>query len=456
MPRVSSTRVKALHSVLGDVALAHTDVSTARDLRRYAFRRGLAHLLAAGRGAEAADLVVDFEYELARRRSEGADADGIDVDLWVRELAAVARRVPRRDTRAWANFARTTRHHYRREGWEGWRVLFQAAMDHADDSPITLGAEAFEASGKRDWAWLRWLNRPKTWQESACLAVMVGHTGPVRGVIRIDGNHVLSWSDDGTVRDWDTRTGEQTQVFSDADGYDVRIRRVADDQLVWMSRNKFVMFRPERASRWIPFMGHQGRVGDVRVLEDGRVLSWSIEEYSGVRDGTLRLWNGQTGESLTNLPSQEQIEGDRHGVPSMISSRNATDGKQGGARTATTARSGAASAWPLDWRSGARVGLRAGIRGALDEDVQRGRRRRAGPDSERGRHEPHDRPGPGEAGCAAAARRAHEWLLNERLDAAAHARRHRARIQDSILDLQRAQHRARARIQPAEGGSAGA
>jgi hypothetical protein len=120
----------------------------------YGLTFGVRHLLAAHRFRDAAAFTVDLEAQLARRRV----ADAQDVDRWVADCAAVARRAPTRDTRCWAEFARTSRHLFRMADWEPWRVLFQAAMDHADDSPVTVAAEAYEASGRRTWSWLRWLN----------------------------------------------------------------------------------------------------------------------------------------------------------------------------------------------------------------------------------------------------------------------------------------------------------
>lgn len=213
MPRIRSESLVGAHRLLGDLALGWVESDAQSDASRYAFRRGIAHLLAAGRAEDAGGLVTDFEYELARRRSEGNDEEGPDVALWTLDLAAVARRAPRRETRAWDDVVRTSQHLFRTPGWEGWRVLFQAAMDHADDSPVTVAAEAFEASGKRDWAWLRWVNRPKVWQERPCRAVFVGHTSPVIGAIPLTDGRVLSWSRDRTLRLWDGQTGAPLAVL---------------------------------------------------------------------------------------------------------------------------------------------------------------------------------------------------------------------------------------------------
>lgn len=246
--------VRRTHERLGAVAATWANGEVPLASRRYAFRRGIAHLLGAERAAEAERLVGDFEYQLARRRSEGADGEGEDIATWCRDLAAVARRAPTREARAWDDFARTNRHLFRKEGWEPWRVLFQAAMDHADDSPVTLGAEAFEASGRRDWAWLRWVNRTKEWRANPCLAVMVGHTNGVSGALGLADGRVLSWSADQSLRLWDGATGSPLATLK----------------------------------------GHAAEVSGAVRLPDGRILSWS-------RDNTLRVWDGMTGGLLAIL-----------------------------------------------------------------------------------------------------------------------------------------------------------
>ena len=40
--------------------------------------------------------------------------------------------------------------------------------------------------------------------------------------------------------------------------------------------------------------GHNHEIQDVKILDDGRILSWS-------QDRTLRLWDGQTGAPLAKM-----------------------------------------------------------------------------------------------------------------------------------------------------------
>lgn len=129
----------------------------------YLLRCGVRHLLAVGRRNDAIALLTDFDLLMTRFRrldSTGRAASGW-YDDWTRVVPSDESLSPA--ARVWWEFARSNRHHFRKEGWESWRVLFQAAMDHADDSVVTAAAEEFWTSGRCDWAWLRWQDRPRRW-----------------------------------------------------------------------------------------------------------------------------------------------------------------------------------------------------------------------------------------------------------------------------------------------------
>jgi WD40 repeat protein len=234
-------------------ALAQTSLNPLSDAAEaYLLRCGVRHMLAVGRRRDAIGTMGDFEHAMKRfRRLEESTRlmDEWYAD-WERLLDDGALE---EDAAVWWDFARTNRHHFRKRGWEPWRVLFQAAMDHADDSPVTIGAEAFLANGKCNWRWVRWVNRPQGWTPSPQLAVME-HRSLLTFAKQLSDGRILSGSQCGTLQLWDASIGSSLALLE----------------------------------------GHSDWVGGALELSDGRILSWSW-------DHALRIWDGATGESLTVL-----------------------------------------------------------------------------------------------------------------------------------------------------------
>ena len=164
-----------------------------------------------------------------------------------------------------AAFFRENAHILRRGNpeWPAHRILLQLAAEHADDSPLTLGAEQWLAEGRCDWLWLCRNRRLPHVRVSPCLAVLEGHTETVWGALALADGRILSWSGDNTLRLWDGKSGKRLAVLK----------------------------------------GHSNSVGGALALEDGRILSWS-------KDGTLRLWDGTSGQCIAVLEGHsEEVDG---------------------------------------------------------------------------------------------------------------------------------------------------
>jgi WD40 repeat protein len=145
--------------------------------------------------------------------------------------------------------------HVLRRGDEKWpanRILLQLGAEHADDSPVTLGAESWLAAERCDWLWLRNPRRVGHATPNACLRVLEGHTGSVFGATEYTDGRILSWSSDHTLRLWT------------ADGFPVAVLR-----------------------------GHGRMVIGATVLTDGRILSQSCSNPSQDPDpeeNMMRRW----------------------------------------------------------------------------------------------------------------------------------------------------------------------
>ncbi len=259
----------------------------------YLLRNGIAHLLDAGHWQAATNLMTDFAFLM--KRFQRLEARGEVADGWYRDWdLLLGHGLPLTgDAAIWWDFARSVRHYFRREGWEAWRVLFQSAIDHADDSPVTQAAEKFVAENLCDWTWVRCITRPHHYKPNALRAVLAGHKGYIVGATQLRGGQLLSWSDDGTLRLWDSKTGAVLAVMK---GHSSGIKgacELRDGRILSWSLDSTLRLWDGRAGEQIAVMkGHTDRMLGAQQLCNGSVLSWSS-------DGTMRLWHSETGTLLS-------------------------------------------------------------------------------------------------------------------------------------------------------------
>ena len=164
----------------------------------YLFRHGIVHLMESERRDDAISLLTDFDFLMQRLAStddQGLNAEGADItqDDW----RLVLEQGPLDDRRhqLWEDFWRTTEHLLRRGDldWPANRILLQTAIEHADDSPVTISAEVWlEDENNCDWLWLKKVNRPRKVAINPCIRVLEGHSEVVMGASELSDGRILS------------------------------------------------------------------------------------------------------------------------------------------------------------------------------------------------------------------------------------------------------------------------
>jgi WD40 repeat protein len=286
--------------------------------------------LQAGQLEQAEALLIDFDFAMAKCEANRFEDLFTDFQQLVLSLRLSGSTLSQ-NLIIWEEFIRTKAHILRRgdDAWPSHKILLQLAMEHADDSPLTLEAERFIKESKCNWAWLKNTHRPGKYYPSQCIAVLEGHSTSVDDVYAFDDGRVLSLSRDGTLRLWDSETGKTFAVLEDeaiiSEGHyvlgdDCVLARnakgelqvlnggagnlltkraldttgrqdLADGRVLSWDGTSLRLFNGNSGRTLIEFAGHIGNIRGAQLLSDGRVLSWSD-------DGTLRLWNGDTGTPL--------------------------------------------------------------------------------------------------------------------------------------------------------------
>jgi WD40 repeat protein len=157
-------------------------------------------------------------------------------------------------------------------------------------SPDGMGIAAGSAD-KLVWLWLRDASGPVT----ACVK---GHTAAVTGVAFVAADSLLSSSLDGTVRQWDLKTGKTKGVLQAPVG-PIAALVFAAKTIAVAGRDGLAVRHPN-ATAFQKLSGHDGSVRCCALSSDGLILA------SGGADGTVRLYRTSDGVPLANYPGQDR------------------------------------------------------------------------------------------------------------------------------------------------------
>ena len=123
-----------------------------------------------------------------------------------------------------------------------------------------------------------------------CLKILTGHTDSIQGIMQLPDGQVASWSGDATIRLWDVDTGYIKEVLSGHNDYILGAlllpsQSTSDQRLLsWSFDGTIRVWDTIKGHCISTFHGGGGRVSDVLLMADGNILYRS-------KDGALRTWD---------------------------------------------------------------------------------------------------------------------------------------------------------------------
>ena len=297
MPRVRSRTIAALHNAHGRAAEVWSTPELSDSLKRYGFRHGVAHLLAADQTERAARLLTDFPYTMARFRSEnGPGAQQLVRDA-TSTLARTAETTPL-PIASWEAFHRERAHLLRRgtSAWGADKILLQLAVEHADDSPVTQAAERWLEEGHCDWLWLRQIERPTTVEQTGILVTLETSMG---GGYLLGGSRLLQQhATPPTLEIWDTQTC--IPIHTVEASKEVEVRRsllLGSSRLLTGWKTLWLWDLEDLTSEPQVIGNHDSIICGWTAVDEDRVFTWSEQ--------TAKLWSLSEARCLMSTTTGE-------------------------------------------------------------------------------------------------------------------------------------------------------
>ena len=298
------------------------------------FSEGVYHLIKAGLFDEIDELVKDFGFSIEKLRL------GL-LESYFQDWKSIGRKINNKEYQnlyVWYRHILSNIHLLRREyyKWPSYKILLQVAVEHGDDSPLTIAAERWLDEDKCDWYWIRNQQRPEnctidpciavfevgssgallredgsiiSWccdntlrllsSEGELLAVLEGHTDYIEGALLLKNGSILSWSDDSTLHLWSSE-GEVLAILEGHTDIVLGALFLKDGSILSWSRDYMLrMWRSEGEALRI-LEGHGRTVSGALLRDDSSIISWGVN--------TLRLWSSE-GELLAVLEGHtEHVE----------------------------------------------------------------------------------------------------------------------------------------------------
>ncbi|MEZ6056864.1 MAG: AAA family ATPase [Planctomycetaceae bacterium] len=266
------------------------------------FSECIPHYCAAKEYKTAADLLTNFPFLINKLRN-GLLETAFEDYLTLRILAP-SQLVE--SIEIWSDFFQEMGHIFRRglEDNTCHKIFLQLATEHADNSPLTQAAEQWLAEGRCNWFWLKHIRRQQYVNRDPCRIVLEGHSSSIEGVKLLTGRRVASWSPHWThshisgteMRAFSLDSGDCLNEFLlDEVDHITEVVEIGAHRLLLVTDNHLLhLFNTMNNSVENTHVGHTDQIYGAISTSPNRFVTWS-------KDGTLRLWETGTKESIASV-----------------------------------------------------------------------------------------------------------------------------------------------------------
>ncbi len=290
--RLGAATIRAHHGTLAQKLAAWPPLSDTA-ARRYALRHALLHRVEAGAWEDAWRLAADMGFVEAKCRELGAHDVEADV-AWVAERCRASG-----DESLHGRFDDLARALGRESHWlriapEATAALVWNRLQQLGWSPDKIDQQLQIPAGAM---FLR-VRLLATRESPSLMRDLIGHSASVTAcVVTPDGRHLISASEDGSLKVWDLESGRALATL-EGHSYGVTACAMTPDgqRVISASEDETLKVWDLKSARTlVTLQGHSGPVFACAVTPDGRCV------VSASEDNTLKVWDLESGRTLATL-----------------------------------------------------------------------------------------------------------------------------------------------------------